>query len=104
MIIYNVTINVEDSIHYDWLFWIKPHIKEVLATGKFISAKMTKILVEEEMEGTNYSIQYTAKSNDDLQAYYKEDAPRLRDAGIAKFGSKMLAFRTELLIIEEFHA
>ena len=28
----------------------------------------------------------------------------LRDAGIAKFGSKMLAFRTELLIIEEFHA
>jgi len=104
MIIYNVTINVEDSIHYDWLFWIKPHIKEVLATGKFVSAKMTKVLVEEEMEGTNYSIQYTAKSNEDLQAYYTEYAPRLREAGIAKFGSKMLAFRTELLIIEEFHA
>jgi len=104
MIIYNVTINVEDSIHYDWLFWIKPHIKEVLATGKFISAKMTKVLVQEEMEGTNYSIQYTAKSNEDLQAYYKEDAPKLREAGIAQFGSKMLAFRTELLIIEEFHA
>jgi hypothetical protein len=104
MIIYNVTINVEDSIHYDWLFWIKPHIKEVLSTGKFISAKMTKIVVEEEMEGTNYSIQYTAKSNEDLQAYYIEDAPKFRKKGIEKFGSKMLAFRTELLIIEEFHA
>lgn len=104
MIIYNVTINVDDSIHYDWLFWIKPHIKEVLATGKFISAKMSKILVEEEMDGTNYSIQYIAKNNEDLQAYYTEDAPRLREAGIAKFGSKMLAFRTELQIIEEFHA
>ena len=104
MIIYNVTINVEDSIHDDWLLWIKPHIKEVLATGKFISAKMTKILVEEEMEGTNYSIQYTAKSQEDLKAYYIVDAPRLREAGIAKFGSRMLAFRTELLIIEEFHA
>lgn len=104
MIIYNVTINVEDSIHYDWLFWIKPHIREVLATGKFLSAKMTKIVVEEEMEGTNYSIQYTAKSNEALQAYYKEDAPKFRKEGIAKFGSKMLAFRTELLIIEEFHA
>jgi hypothetical protein len=104
MIIYNVTINVEDSIHYDWLFWIKPHIKQVLATGKFISAKMTKIMVEEEMEGTNYSIQYTAKTREDLNAYYDEYAPKLRKEGIAKFGSKMLAFRTELLIIEEFHA
>lgn len=104
MIIYNVTIHVEDSIHYDWLFWIKPHIKEVLATGKFISAKMTKILTEEDMEGTNYSIQYTAKNNETLQAYYTEDAPRLRESGIAKFGSKMLAFRTELQVIEEFHA
>jgi len=104
MIIYNVTINVEDSIHYDWLFWIKPHIKEVLATGKFVSAKMSKILVEEEIDGTSYSIQYIAKNNEDLQAYYAEDAPRLRESGIAKFGSKMLAFRTELQIIEEFYA
>ncbi len=104
MIIYNVTINVEDSIHYDWLFWIKEHIKEVLATGKFNSAKMTKVLVEEDMEGTNYSIQYTAKSNEALQAYYKEDAPKLREKSIAKFGTKMLSFRTELQIIEEFHA
>lgn len=104
MIIYNVTINVEDSIHYDWLFWIKPHIKEVLATGKFTSAKMTKVLVEEEMDGTNYSIQYAAKSREDLDAYYKEYAPKLREAAIAKFGTSMLAFRTELLLIEEFHA
>lgn len=104
MIIYNVTINVDDSIHYDWLFWIKPHIKDVLATGKFISAKMTKVLVEEKMDGTNYSVQFTAKSREDLEAYYAEDAPRLREESIAKFGSKMLAFRTELQLIEEFHA
>lgn len=104
MIIYNVTINVDDSIHYDWLFWIKPHIKDVLATGKFISAKMTKVLVEEDMDGTNYSIQYTAENRTNLDAYYAEDAPRLREKAIAKFGTKMLAFRTELLLIEEFHA
>ena len=65
---------------------------------------MTKVLVEENMEGTNYSIQYTAKSNESLQAYYTEDAPKLRKKSIAKFGTKMLSFRTELQIIEEFHA
>jgi hypothetical protein len=42
MIIYNVTINVEDSIHYDWLSWIKPHIKEVLSTGKVVNLITTK--------------------------------------------------------------
>lgn len=104
MIIYNVTINVEDSIHYDWLFWIKPHIKEVLATGKFTSAKFTKILAKEDMEGTNYSIQYTAKNEEDLQDYYNNYAAKLQKDGVKKFGTKMLAFRTELQLIEEFHA
>ena len=104
MFIYNVTINVDESIHTEWLSWIKPHIKEVLNTGRFVSAKMTQVLVEEEMGGTTYSIQYTANTKADLEAYYEIDAPKLRNDGLAKFGNKMLAFRTELKIIEEFHA
>ncbi len=104
MIIYNVTINVEDSIHDQWLSWIKPHIKEVLNTGNFISAKMTKVIVQEEMDGTNYSIQYTAKSKAYLNNYYNNHAAELQKEGMALFGNKMLAFRTELEIIEEFHA
>ena len=52
MIIYNVTVNIEDSIHDEWLKWIKNHIPQVLATGKFIDARLTKVLVEEEMGGT----------------------------------------------------
>ena len=34
MIIYNVTINIDASIHDEWLAWIKEHIPQVLATGK----------------------------------------------------------------------
>ena len=49
MIIYNVTINVDDSVHDEWLTWIKEHIPQVLATGKFSGAKLTKVLVEEEI-------------------------------------------------------
>ena len=63
MIIYNVTVNVDDSVHTDWLYWIRnEHIPEMLATGKFVKALMTKVLVKEEMGGQSYSIQYTAKS------------------------------------------
>lgn len=104
MYIYNVTINVEESILEDWLQWIRPHILEVLKTGKFVSAKFTQVLIEEEMGGTTFSIQYTAKSIEDIQAYYKEDADRLRQDGLKKFADKCLAFRTELKVIEELYA
>jgi hypothetical protein len=104
MIIYNVTINIHESVHNQWLQWMQgKHIEDVLATGKFSSARMVKVLVEEEMGGTTYSIQYTTDSLETLQRYYNEDAPRLRDEGLALFGDKMLAFRTELEVISEFY-
>jgi len=102
MIIYNVTINIDESIHNEWLTWIKEHIPQVLATGKFTEAKLTKVLVDEENGATTYAIQYRAKSREDLEAYYKEDAEKLRQDGSSRFADKMLAFRTELEIIDEY--
>jgi hypothetical protein len=103
MYIHNVTINIDDSVHDEWLIWMESHIPEVLNTGKFISAKFTEVLVEEEMGGKTYSVQYTANSKEDVEAYYKEDADELRIEALKKFGDKMLAFRTELKLIKEFY-
>jgi len=102
MYIYNVTVNVDDSIHNEWLLWIKEHIPQVLATGKFEKATLTKVLVDEEMGGQTYSIQYRSYSREALDAYYKNDAEKLRAEGMKKFADKMLAFRTELQIVDEY--
>ncbi|QEE48633.1 DUF4286 family protein [Flavobacterium alkalisoli] len=103
MIIYNVTINIDDTVHDQWLSWMKDkHIPEVLATGKFVKAKMVKVLIVEEMGGTTYSIQYFAENKQMLERYYQEDAPKLREEGLRLFGDKMLAFRTELELLHEF--
>lgn len=102
MIIYNVTINIHESVHDQWMDWMQnKHIADVLATGKFTSARMVKVLVEEEMGGITYSIQYTTDCKETLQRYYDEDADRLRMEGLQLFGDKMLAFRTELELISE---
>jgi phosphoribosylamine-glycine ligase len=102
MIIYNVTINIHESVHDQWMQWMQTkHIADVLATGKFSSARIVRVLIEEEMGGTTYSIQYTTDSKETLQKYYDEDAPRLREEGLALFGDKMLAFRTELELVSE---
>ena len=102
MIIYNVTANIDGSIHDEWLSWIKNHIPKVLATGKFTEARLTRVLVKEEMGGVTYSIQYRAKSREDLDNYYRYDAEKLKSEGLQKFSDKMLAFRTELEIIDEY--
>ncbi len=102
MIIYNVTINIHESVHDQWMDWMQnKHIADVLATGKFTSARMVKVLVEEEMGGVTYSIQYTTDSKATLERYYEEDAPKLREEGLQLFGDKMLAFRTELELISD---
>ncbi|AWH84601.1 DUF4286 domain-containing protein [Flavobacterium album] len=103
MILYNVTINIDDSVHDKWLSWMmEKHIPEVMETGKFFKAKIVKVLIVEEMGGSTYAIQYFADSMEKLQAYYKEDAPRLREEGVKLFGDKMLAFRTEMELLKEF--
>lgn len=102
MYIYNVTINIEESAHDEWLAWIQDHIQDVLATGRFASAKLTQVLVEEEA-GITYSVQYTANTREDLDEYYRIDAPKLRSDGMKKFANKMVAFRTELKVVKEFY-
>ena len=103
MYIYNVTVNVDDAIHDEWLVWIKEHIPQVLGTGKFEKATLTKVLIEEEMGGQTYSIQYRSYSREALDAYYRDDADKLRQDGLTRFAGKSLAFRTELQIIDEYN-
>jgi len=103
MYIYNVTTNIDATVHDEWLNWIKTHIIKVLNTGKFTSAKLTEVLVEEEMGGKTYSIQYAANSREDLENYYKFNAPKLQTESLKRFADKMLTFKTELKIVEEFY-
>lgn len=102
MIIYNVTLNIDDSIHKEWLVWMKEHIPQVLATGLFSKALFTKVLVVEERGGTTYSVQYHAHSKTALEQYHEQYAHQLQSKGLERFGDKMLAFRTELELIDEF--
>lgn len=101
MIIYNVTINIDQNVQQPWLEWMRNvHIPDMLATGKFTEAKMSRVLVEEEMGGITYSIQYTALNREALQRYYDEDAARLRRDSQERFGDQFVAFRTELEVLD----
>jgi hypothetical protein len=99
MIIYNVTINIENDVREEWLQWMKTkHIPDVIATGYFVEHKICKVLVDEE-QGTTYSIQYTCANMDDLKEYQRLHAPRLQKEVADKYANKFVAFRTLLEIV-----
>lgn len=100
MFIYNVTINISDSAHYDWLKWMKEiHIPDVMKTGCFIDNRILKVLYVED-EGHTYSIQYKFLEMADIERYQKEFAPALQADHTAKFKDQYAAFRTLLQEID----
>jgi hypothetical protein len=96
MIVYNVTLNIEDDVHDSWLKWMQEtHIPEVMETGMFQEYSMSKLLTRQHDEtGTTYVIQYLAKTQEDYDNYQKDFAPALQAKTQVLFGGKFVAFRT----------
>jgi len=100
MIIYNVTVKVDEDIHKEWLDWMKgKHVPDVMKTGFFVEHKIGKLLLDDE-DGITYSIQYTCNSMEDYKAYEKNYAPALKAEHAEKFKDKFVAFRTLLEVID----
>lgn len=100
MILYNVTVNIDDSVHDEWLEWMRSkHIPDVLSTGLFTESKLYRIRTENEEEENTYSIQYFLRSIDDYKIYQKEYAEKLQFEHTEKFKDKFVAFRTIMELV-----
>ena len=102
MIIYNVTVSVEESIKTDWLNWMKTeHIPEVMAAAVFTKAQINRVIVQGDSNNT-FAIAYACSSMKDLHQYQIECSAELQQKNIARYGDKAVAFRTIMEVIEEF--
>lgn len=100
MVIYNVTVKIDKGVEQDWVKWMKEvHIPEVMATGYFLEYRMSRIIMEDP-EGTNYSIQYIAKSEDDVFNYQEQHAAALQADHTERYKDKFVAFRTLMEIVD----
>ena len=102
MVVYNVTINVDNDVREAWLRWMREtHIPEVLDTGLFRRATLTRVLAEEE-GGSTYAVQYLCHDMESFDHYERNFAAELRTRTEKQFGGKFVAFRTLLQVIDEF--
>lgn len=71
------------------------HIPDVIKTGMFMSAKMYKVLHDQEDNSVSYSVQYFARSIENVQQYLDVFAHSLREEQKQRFPNNV-AFRTLL--------
>jgi hypothetical protein len=97
MIVYNVSIQIDEDVKEDWLKWMKEkHIPDVMKTGVFIHFNFLKILNEDTKN--TYAIQYFCKDIGHLNTYFDEFASGLQEEHSLRYNNKFVAFRT---IMEE---
>jgi len=94
-LIYNVTVNLDEVIEQEWLDWMRrEHIPDLLSTGCFRSARLSRLLDAPASSGISYSVQYESPDRDHYARYMAEHAEEMRRRGIERFGESFHAFRT----------
>ncbi|MCE2685764.1 MAG: DUF4286 family protein [Cryomorphaceae bacterium] len=102
MIIYNVTVSIDQAVEQDWLNWMRvQHIPAVLQTGCFLESRLSRVNGEED-GGCTYSVMYLAPDQEALDHYQTEFAPALQQDHAARYQGRFAAFRTTLQLIEEY--
>lgn len=94
MIVYEVNLDVDAAIHADYRAWLDAHVREILALPGFVSAEILEYRDPAPAAGRrSLCVQYRLTDDAALERYLREDAPRLRADGIARFGGKFSATR-----------
>jgi Domain of unknown function (DUF4286) len=100
MFIYNVTIQVDWSIHEAWLQWMTDvHIPEVMNTNCFTKYQFVRLLETDEAEGATYAVQYYAESKANYNRYIELYAPALQEKGNELWNDKWFAFRSLMQLV-----
>ena len=101
MILYNITVSVNQECVKEWLEdMMNDHIPAVMQTGHFRDYKLCRVEGDEQ-GGETYAVQYLAFSTKAFNTYNTDCAPDLQADFHQTWGSKAVAFRTILPVLFE---
>lgn len=101
MIIYSVTVSVENEIAQEWLEWMKTeHLPEVMKSGCFQRHQMHRLIEPiYEPDTVTYNVMYYADSMANIEDYRNNYSPRLRHHAYMRYGQRTTAVRSVLEIL-----
>jgi hypothetical protein len=100
MYIYNITSNVDRSVHEAWIAWVKEiYIPKVLSSGYFTHHQLLVLLDAQEEEGVTFALQFTTDSLEKYQSFLEQFADSLRKLVFQKWGDQLISFSTVMQVL-----
>lgn len=97
MVTYEVNLQVDEAIAAEYHAWLRAHVDELLALPGFVDAAMYAVREPVEPGRIGFCVHYRLRDAAALEDYLREHAPRMREAGVARFGNRFSATRRVLL-------
>lgn len=100
MVLYNMTIKIEQVVHDDWLSWMQQTlIPAYLNTGLFLEYKFCRIMGDVDEYGITYALQFVSKDEKTFQVYRQLHAGRLQQLQAERYPDQYVTFRTLMEIV-----
>lgn len=98
MIIYSVTVSIDNAVEADWVAWMRTkHIPDVMETGCFQAAHLQRLLDPLPEAGVStFNVQYECLSMEAYEVYSELHAPQLQTEHAMRYKDRFAAFRTLL--------
>ena len=104
MLLYSVTVHIDADIESQWYDWmVQHHIPDVMKTGHFVSAEMSRIR-EPEDPRPGYRIEYRCRDAAAYRTYQAECAPALQADHTKRYAGRFKASRQLLAPRESWEA
>jgi hypothetical protein len=102
MLLYNITVSIDNTVAQDWLAWMKEHhIPEVLAATYVVRYVIARMLTEEaDTGGETYAVQYSCRNMADYEEYQQDYAPALDAKMACRYPNQYVTFESLLEIVD----
>jgi len=97
MIVYAVELDLQAGVADEYLVWLRAHVREMLTLPGFLGAEIFERLEPAPETGrVGYSVHYRLRDRSDFEAYLRQHASRMREAGLRAYGERVHASRSLL--------
>lgn len=92
MILYNITIVIENGVQNEWLDWMRMQfIQPSMSTKLFESSQLMKV-IDSPNEGTTYCLQFLAPNPGNIQLYKEQYEPEMMRSMHSRFANRFVSF------------
>jgi quinol monooxygenase YgiN len=97
MIVYAVELEMDAALREEYLAWLQGHVAEMLALPGFLGADVLERVDPPPPAGRcTMSVHYRLRDRAAWEGYLSGHAPRMREAGLRRFGERVRASRQVL--------